>query len=658
MCGIAGIVGGERALLERMTAQLARRGPDAQGLVEHVDLGVRFAHTRFAIRDLDRRSDQPFTSPCGRYVLTFNGETYNDVELRARLVATGVSFRTTSDTEVLLHWIMRHGAAGLADLEGMYAFAFLDRARRTILLARDPIGEKPLYYALPVGADAPRFAFASEIRPLLGVPGVDLALDEDALADWLRFLYTAAPRTLYRGIRELAPGHRLEIAIDAPADRPLRTYDLETRVGEFEGDARAAADAFSEAFERSVRLRLRSDVPVGLYLSGGLDSNAILAAARAVDPSAHVDAYTARWSGSREARARDESDDAAESARFHGVAHHAIDFRSDRDVGSAVERVLDLFTTPFGNSTALVADELARHASRRSRVCFVGDGGDECLAGYPRHRALLLQRTLSSLPSALHEIPNAIAALVPERGPGATGVRRARSFLRSLGRPLGEAFLDWTGYVDETSLQRALGPRAKSGLHAEMLELFARNADDPIRAAALVDLRSFVPFNLMQSADRTGMAHPLELRCPFLAPPLVELALSMPPGIKLHGSRTKPLLVDAMGSKLAPGVADRAKKPFNPPVRSWLREHVDEIDALLTGHRSRIGDVLSEQWVRDEVASFRAGRRDNSTLLFGLATLDGWLNRSASSGGFFGLDSVPAPMPARAQERNDARIAG
>ena len=631
MCGIAGSIRGSRAVLEGMRARLAHRGPDASHIHEDPATGVRLAHTRFAILDLDARSNQPFVSPCGRFALTFNGEIYNYVELRARLARLGATFTTTSDTEVLLQWLVRHGADGVADLEGMFAFALLDRARRTLLLARDPIGEKPLYYAFPVGADAPDFAFASEIQPLAALDGVDTSLDQDALADWLRFLYTAAPRTMYRGIRELAPGHRLEISVDALSDRPVRYYDLERRIGTFDGDAHDAARAFRTAFHDSVRLRLRSDVPVGLFLSGGLDSNAILAAARAVEPQARLETFTARWSGSREARDRDESIAAAAAARFHGAPHHALDFGADEDLGVAAERIVNLFGVPFGNSTALVQDQLAREASRLGRVALVGDGGDECLAGYPRHRALLLQRTLSQLPGPVHGLSSAIAALVPERGANAARVRRARSFLRSLGRPLGDAFLDWTGYVDDASLARALGPRAQSAQHAEMLALFERNADDPLRAAALVDLRSFVPFNLMTSADRTGMAHPLELRAPFLAPPLVELALSFPAAIKLRLGRVKPVLTDALGDSLAPGVVGRAKQPFNPPVRGWLHKHLGELEDVLVGPRSELRHVLARDWVHREFEDFKSGKRDNSTLLWGLVTLAQWCGKKRSS---------------------------
>ncbi len=286
-------------------------------------------------------------------------------------------------------------------------------------------------------------------------------------------------------------------------------------------------------------------------------------------------------------------------------------------------------------------------------MCLVGDGGDELLAGYPRHRALLLHRRLARLPAPLRDLPAAIAELVPERGARATGIRRARSFLRGLGRPLGEAFLDWTGYVDDAGLERALGPRARSGLHADMLELFERNAADPLRAAALVDLRSFVPFNLMQSADRTGMAHPLELRCPFLAPPLVELALSLPAGIKVRHGRVKPVLVDALGDALAPGVVGRAKKPFNPPVRGWLVKHATELESILTGPSSQLGHVLSPQWVRGELASFRAGQRDNSTLLWGLATLAAWLRGGADRSARQACTEL-APLPLRVKVHTDA----
>jgi asparagine synthase (glutamine-hydrolysing) len=428
----------------------------------------------------------------------------------------------------------------------------------------------------------------------------------------------------------------------------VRTYDLEARIAPFHGDAADAAAAFRAALLRSVRLRLRSDVPVGLYLSGGLDSNAILAAARSVQPALRLEAFTARWSGSREASARDESLDAAAAARFHGVPHHALEFGEDQGLQAAIDRVLHLFGQPFGNATALVADRLAGEASRLGRVCLVGDGGDECLAGYPRHRALLLHRRFAHLPGPLRDLPAAMADLVPERGSAATHVRRARAFLRSLSRPAGEAFLDWTGYVDQAGLERALGSRARSGLHAEMLALFERHAEDPIRAAALVDMRSFVPFNLMQSADRTGMAHPLELRCPYLAPPLVELALSLPARIKVRAGRTKPVLVDAFRASLPPGVVGRAKKPFNPPVRGWLARHGRELEQMLVGPGARVGEVLSPAWVRGEVASFRAGRRDNSTLLWGLATLEGWLRgvrRPALAR--VDVETVRAPLPGR-----------
>jgi asparagine synthase (glutamine-hydrolysing) len=652
MCGIAGSLGGDAQVVQRMVARLLHRGPDASGVLELPELGLRLAHTRFAILDLDRRSDQPFVSACGRYALTFNGEIYNYVELGGRLAEKGDLLRTSSDTEVLLKWLMRHGAAGIGDLEGMFAFAFVDRVERRLLLARDPIGEKPLYYAFPTAAGAPRLAFASELQPLLDVPGVDLGLDEEALADWLRFLYTAAPRTLYRGIRELAPGCRLEIDLDAPSDRPVRTYDLESRLFAFDGDAALAAHAFRDALMQSVRLRLRSDVPVGVFLSGGLDSNALLAAARAVQPGTRLETFTARWSGSKEASARDESLDAAAAARFQGVPHHALEFGEDQGLPAAIDRVLHLFGQPFGNATALVADRLAGEASRLGRVCLVGDGGDECLAGYPRHRALVLHRRFAHAPGALRGVTAALADLVPERGSAATNVRRAREFLRTLGRPAGEAFLEWTGYVDQAGLGRALGSRARSGLHEEMLALFERHADDPIRAAALVDMRSFVPFNLMQSADRTGMAHPLELRCPYLAPPLVELALSLPARIKVRAGRTKPVLADAFRASLPPGVVGRAKRPFNPPVRGWLTRHGAELERTLTGPGARVGELLSSSWVRGEVESFRAGRRDNSTLLWGLATLEGWLRASPKQAVLRAeVDSVRAALPARSAVR-------
>jgi asparagine synthase (glutamine-hydrolysing) len=624
MCGIAGIVGSSRARIGSMLDRLAHRGPDARGTWELPALDATLGHTRLSILDLDARSNQPFVSPCARYVLTFNGEIYNYVELRAKLEAEGTTFRTTSDTEVLLHWLVRRGAAGVADLEGMFAFALADRDAHTILLARDPIGEKPLYYALPRGGV--RFAFASEIGALLVLPDVDASIDEEGLADYLRFLYTAAPHTLYAGVRELAPGHVLEIDTRAPRDQPRRYYDLESRVRDpFDGSYADAIAAFRATFFDALRMRLRSDVPLGVYLSGGLDSNSILGAARAIDPYAELNTFTARYDGSQLSRALDESALAARAAQAQRVANFQIPFEEDEDFLGSVARIVELFGQPFGNATAVVADKIAARASRGSRVCLVGDGGDEILAGYPRHKVLATHRRMQAIPLGVRNLLRAATHVLPERGSTATRLRRIKQFAKGLAQPLPQCFVDWSSYVDDAGIALALGRTRHTQFHDEMLALFTRNEHDPVRAAALVDLRSFVPFNLMQAADRTGMAHPLELRCPFLAPKLVELALSFDARYKLQRGRSKPLLADALAREIPPFVARQPKRAFNPPMQSYVRSHLVTLERYVLGTGALIGELVSPRFVRAEIEAFQTGRRDNSTLLWGLASLECWL---------------------------------
>lgn len=628
MCGIVGLVGTERGALASMLDVLARRGPDARGSIELPRVATSLGHTRFAILDLDPRSNQPFVSPCGRWTLTFNGEIYNYVELRARLQSEGVEFRTNSDTEVLLHWLIHHGVDGLTELEGMFAFGWVDTAARTLLLARDPIGEKPLYFTRPRGPV--HFAFASEMQALLRVAGVDTSLDEEGLADYLRFLYTAAPNTLYRGIAELEPGCRLQIDLDSGAGEPVRYYDLEARVASsFEGDYEDAVEAFREAFLTSMRLRLRSDVPVGLYLSGGLDSNSILSAARALSPALDVNTFTARYDGSQLSRSVDESALAARAAQFHHVPNYQIPFEEETDFTGSIERMHTLFGAPFGNATAVVADKIAARASTLSRVCLVGDGGDEILAGYPRYRVLLMRRSLGRMPGALRALFAEATSHLPERGATATRMRRLKQFAAGLMKPLPQCFVDWSSYTDAGGLQRALGRRSPTRFESDLVATFARHLHDPMKAAALVDLRSFVPFNLLQAADRTSMAHPLELRCPFLAPPLVELALAIPSSFKVASGRSKPLLADAMATMLPPSVARQPKRAFNPPMQSYVRTHLDTLERYLLGADALNKDVVSSSFVRAELQSFREGRRDNSTFLWGLASLEVWLRHEA-----------------------------
>lgn len=623
MCGIAGVVGYDQVQLRAILAQLQHRGPDHSGTLAVPGTPCVLGHTRLSIIDLDPRSHQPFSSPCGRYILVFNGEIYNFEELRLNLERDGEQFRTTSDTEVLLHWLMKYGVSGLRRVDGMYAFGFIDTKAQTLLIARDSIGEKPLYYSEEVIDGEPRFAFASEIKGLLTLPCLNRSLNRHALLDFLRFLYTAPPHTFYEGIKELPPGHYRQVDLNTGRAHPSQAfYVLENTIA-FDEDMSShdAPGQFRALFERSVELRLMSDVNIGIFLSAGIDSNAILSAAQKFPKHRALHTYTLQYS-----KAYDESQIAKRIASEHGLPNVTIPFH-ELDFHSSVNRMVDMFDQPFGNSTALVSDLIARQASQSCSVCLAGDGGDELALGYPRYRAILHHQTLERLPASLKKIISSAGRYMPEKGAHAVSIRRAKQFLRTLGQPLAESFLDWSTYLNTSTLAWAAGTKeCTTPFYEDLVRTFMRYASDPVRAAAIVDMKSFVPFNLLQSADRTSMAHSLELRTPFLSLPLVERMLGLPSQIKM-GSGVKPLITEAFAGRLPACILNQPKRPFNPPIQQLLQSNLHDLRHYLLHPSARIGTVLEKKFLNSEIEDFSSSKRDNSTLLWGLATLENWLQR-------------------------------
>lgn len=625
MCGIAGTLGYTKPDLCAILKRIRHRGPDFLGVHTIPGTDCHLGHVRLSILDLDARSHQPFMSPCGRYVLIFNGEIYNFQSLRDALKKNGEFFHTTSDTEVLLKWLIRHGVEGLPQIDGMFAFCFADTIKKTLLLARDPIGEKPLYYSFHKYNGRNHFAFASEIKGLLTLKGIDTSIDRNGLLDYLRFLYTAPPRTLHGGIRELAPGHYLIVPLTDTSEQTARSfYDLEKHIQFTENVVFSeAAQRFQSLFKDSVALRLISDVPVGLFLSAGIDSNAILVSAQGVQTRYPLQTFTLKYE-----RGFDESHTAKRIAENLGLTNTAIPFK-EMDFFPALERIVELFDQPFGNSTAIVSDMIAAEASSSCKVCLVGDGGDELLIGYPRYKALGPFTRLQGIGPCMKKILTRGSAWLPELGPLATVTRRTKQFCRALNKPIAEAFIDWSTYLDTVTLARATRTKdVKTDFYNELVATFVRHQQDPVRAAAIVDMKSFVPFNLMQSADRTSMAHSLELRSPFLSVPLIQSTLGLPSIVKM-GAQTKPLVTVPFSEELPQVVLNQAKKPFNPPLRLLLRRNLKPLENYLVGSTVRLNNLLEPSFVRTEVDDFIKQRRDNSTFLWGLATLEHWLRRQS-----------------------------
>lgn len=628
MCGIVGCLGNitQDIEFETLVNIMHHRGPDAHGSIDLENGRLQLGHVRLAILDLNNRSNQPLRSNCGNYILVFNGEIYNFKMLRELLSKKGYTFKTQSDTEVLLYWLIDNGASGINKLDGMFAFCFYDRKANKLLLARDHIGEKPLYYAI----ENNNFAFSSEIKLLTKLSWVDQRLHLEALKNYLHFLYTAPPHTLYAGVKELPPGHYLVIDTDDIQLEISSYFNLVDHLAHQPEihSARHDSELFKKEFSQTIDSRLISDVPVGMYLSAGLDSNAIVAQAKSAH-STNFCTYTISYANDNEANEYDESQGARDCANYYGVTNRSIELDLSIDFLSMVKKSNDIFGQPFGNATCLVAEQLASVVSKSHKVCLIGDGGDELLAGYPRYKALKLHYLANYLPSILFTIILHIIAMIPENRFASTKIRRIRQFLEGCRLPISHAYLKWVGYQEYDTINKALKTTGTTKYYDDLAVQFKLFENDPPRAAAIVDFLSFVPFNLLQAADRTSMANSLELRSPFVAKDLVLSMLNMSSKNKFSWQYNKPLLVEGLKNILPNFILKKPKRPFNPPMRGLISKNFTTIRKYLSDHEhSQVIKLLSHEFIESELNTFEFGERDNSTYLWGLCTLECWLREN------------------------------
>jgi asparagine synthase (glutamine-hydrolysing) len=618
MCGIGGSTAADRGLLDAMMRDLRHRGPDGEGLWQDTTSATGLVHTRLAVIDLSPGGAQPYLSEDGRLALTYNGEIYNYRALRDALESAGERFRSESDTEVLLRLLQREGVAALRRVVGMFAFALWDRERHELLLGRDRLGIKPLVYAaLSDGG----IAFASEIAALRNHPGIDLAVDDQAVSEYLACLYVPAPRTLHRGIRKLPPGHVLRwsgrrITALEPYWRPEFVATREPSLDE-------AVEELMPPLRRAVADCMVADVPVGCFLSGGIDSSVIAA----------LMAETLRRQGGPKLRsftmsfdepAYDESEAARGVAQAIGSIHTELPAspRFVERVGAMIAR----FGEPFGNPTALLIDDLSRKAREHVTVALVGDGGDEVFAGYPRYRGGLLAQRYRRLPSWLRHGVTPLSTLIPESTRGLHGLRRAREFLAGANRPDAEMYAGWVEYFTPEERLALLGGAAPPASPIATLYREA-SSQNPLDAMQQTDLRSFLPGNLLAYGDAMSMAHALELRLPLLDHRLIEAVSTLGPKLRFaHGQKT---LLKALAAKLLPrDIVERPKRGFNPPMGVWLRRDLAPLVAeRLTQERLA---RLSIAWrpVERLLAEHRRGLRDHALKIWALLVLDLWYERT------------------------------
>ena len=544
MCGIAGILDLRsdaplRAQLQHMLEWMLKRGPDGSG--EYVDGGLAMGMRRLSVIDLEG-GWQPLYSADGQVVAFQNGEMYNYRELRAELQREGFTFRTNSDTEVLAHGYVAWGIDGLLQrVDGMFAYAIFDRRSGELHLARDRFGEKPLFYAAADG----RFAWASNLLALACLPWVDTETDPQALDDYLAVHYVAGPRTFFRGVQRLLPGHRLSLRVADPVPVIARYYRPNLAGADRISDAELA-----EAMEAAVRSRLVADVPVGVFLSGGLDSSLITAIAARAQPGIMT------FSMGFESSAHDEAEHAQRVADHCGTRHHRFRFDAE-SFETLLPQVAAELDEPLGDQAALPLFWLCREARQHVTVALSGEGADELFAGYGYYRQFL------GVGGMLQRLRDRLSGRRPTQVPDLRRFTRNPTPVTPSGFPL---------LTDPADRERLTG-RASSVNDAWEHELidWLDSASDVHKRAMAADLGTWLPDDLLVKFDRMGMAHSLEGRAPYLTPRLVELALrGAEPSARMSLTDSKLALRRVARRWLPREILERPKQGFVLPMRAWL----------------------------------------------------------------------------------------
>ncbi|NNF28329.1 MAG: asparagine synthase (glutamine-hydrolyzing) [Gemmatimonadetes bacterium] len=611
MCGIAGFVGSpepeerRRRDVEGMCEAMVHRGPDGSGY--HVGSEVTLGMRRLSVID-PRGSQQPLTSEDGSIQLVLNGEIYNYRDLRSRLRSKGHEFRTEGDAESVVHLYEEYGDDCVRYLNGMFAFALWDGTRRRLLLARDRLGIKPLYLL-----ESSTVAFASELQCFSALPGFDPEVDPASLGRYLALGYVPDPDSIYRGVRKLPPGH---VATWSRGEGlQVKEYWSPVSPEDPTLDEGTAVEEIRRLLATGVERRLVADVPLGAFLSGGVDSSAVVA-----QMSRLMDRPPRTFSiGFREG-AYDESPHAARVARTLGTEHTMV--RVDPDVEALFETVALGFGEPFADSSALPTLLVSALARDSVTVALSGDGGDELFGGYERYRSILGRNV--SLPAPVRRTLFALATRLPQ---GARG----RNRLLELGRDLEGRY---AGMVAAPLASREGGvaleglAEAVGSLHAPLAGAFQRvRHRDPASQFMLVDLLTYLPGDILTKVDRMSMSRSLEVRVPLLDHEMVEFATKVPSSLKIRGGVGKWVFIKALEGLVPPGVFTRPKQGFAIPLAPWFRGPLSARAEGLAAPSSCIARYVNVAAVGRCVREHRSGRRDHSALLWRLLVLETWLAR-------------------------------
>jgi asparagine synthase (glutamine-hydrolysing) len=583
------------------------------------------SHRRLAIIDPSPAGHQPMCNEDGSIWIIFNGEVYNFQELRPQLLAAGHRFRSKTDTEVVIHGYEEWGNDLVKRLRGMFAFAIWDGPQKRMLIARDRVGKKPLFYF----CDGQKLVFASEIKAILASGAVQAEVDPTSLHDYLTYLYFPTPRTAYKNIFKLPPATCMSVEV-LPIGLQSCTWQYWDPVeccgvsaGTSETDL---VDRARSLIEEAVRIRLVSDVPLGVFLSGGIDSSTITALASRTCPG-QLQTFSIGFRGSE---AYNELPFANMVAERFETDHHVL--HADAHCVESLTEVVRHFDEPFGNPTAILQLILSKLMRQHVTVAISGDGGDEAFAGYPRYSGAQIARYCRRLPDCVTgRLVSRLSALIRDDTTGRHTFRRLRQFTESAWQAEEEMYLRWVGYFSEEEKQTLYTPSFRSKVKGHdsgdfLRDLFRRGATlDALNRLGYVDLASFLACNCLEYSDRMSMANSLEVRCPFTDHELVEFALHLQPSLKLRYFDSKWILKRAMRGILPEPVLRKKKMGFNPPAPQWINGELKPLIAQFLAPQviERRGmfcpDVVS-RLIREHAER----RRDNTLKIWGLLMIELW----------------------------------
>lgn len=620
MCGIAGFINVEdradRAIVERMTATIAYRGPDGDGY--HAEGPVALGHRRLSIIDVAGGA-QPMSNEDGTVWVTYNGELYNEPELRRELEAKGHRYRTSSDTESLVHLYEEEGPDLVRRLNGMFALGIWDARRGRLVLARDRMGQKPLFYGeLPDGG----LAFGSEPKAVLAHPQIGRELDAGGLVRYLFYEYVPAPHSIWRSLKKLPRAHVL--VWEAGTVRTTRYWTPPSPSAE-PPDFETAAERFWEDFRAAVARHRRSDVPLGVFLSGGVDSSSVAAALCEVETARNVRTYSIGF----EDPSFDESRHARAVAEHLGTDHHERTF-SIRTAYELLPEVANWLDEPFGDASILPTHLLSRFAREEVTVVLGGDGADELMAGYPTFTAERAAGIFRRLPGPAQALAGAAIGRLPVDHGNFSLDFKLKQFLRGAAEPLPLAHQRWLGSFSGAEIERLLVGGDPIDIEAEHLRrsMAAGGGPDALARSLAMYQETYLPEDILTKVDRASMACGLEVRAPFLDAELVDWIQTLPSSFKFGRKRTKRLLKHAAARRLPASILARPKKGFGIPVARWLRGPLAPmVDRLLGRDRLERQGIFRQDAVECLVDEHRAGVRDHRKPLWTLLMFQLWHDR-------------------------------